>query len=114
MGLPPQARRGLRIIALSCVSVLVTLLATSLTMLADTPQTLRRVPSGGCYCHCVESRARTGCLKMCDLPKYASRWWATSCTKPRLLAPSDKHGAGPRLPHPDRAEHAQNLPDGHP
>ena len=29
---------------------------------------------------------------MCDLPKYASRWWATSCTKrierrPRVTEP---------------------------
>lgn len=44
---------------------------------------------------------------MCDLPKYLSRWWATSCAKPRMKAPADNHGAGPRYPHPDRAEHAQ-------
>jgi len=108
MGRPPQARRTLRILASSCAAA-VALLATSPSLLADTPDTLRRVPAGGCYCHCSESHARTGCVKMCDLPKYASRWWATSCAKPRLLAPTDKRGASPRLPHPDRAEHAQNL-----
>jgi hypothetical protein len=114
MGLPPQTRRRRRMIAFSFASAAVTLLATSLTMLADTPQSLRSIPAAGCYCHCPESHARTGCIKMCDLRKYASRWWATSCVKPRVLAPRDNRGASPRLPHPDRAEHAQNLPGGNP
>jgi len=109
MGLPLQARRTHRIFSVSCAAA-VALLATSLNLLADTPDSLLSVSPGGCYCHCSESHARIGCVKMCDLAKYASRWWATSCAKSRLLAPSDKHGAGPRLPHPDRAEHAQNLP----
>jgi hypothetical protein len=114
MGLPSQARRSRRIIALSCASAAVTLMATSLTMLANTPPTLRRVPAGGCYCRCSESHTRSGCVKMCDLPKYASRWWATSCSNPRVLAPHENRGASPRFPHPDRAEHAQNLPNGDP
>jgi len=44
---------------------------------------------------------------MCELKKYASRWWATSCAKPRAHAPANNSGSGPRLPHPEHAEHAQ-------
>jgi hypothetical protein len=44
---------------------------------------------------------------MCEMPKYASRWWATSCTKSRSRYSGDNPGAGPRLRHKDRAEHAR-------
>jgi hypothetical protein len=63
--------------------------------------------AGVCYCHCAMSKARSGCAKMCETPKYASRWWATTCARARRKAPVDNPGASPRLPHPDRAEHAQ-------
>lgn len=63
--------------------------------------------SGTCYCRCTEGHTHAGCVRMCDLPKYASRWWATSCAKPRLKTPAAAPGAGPRLPHADRAEHAK-------
>lgn len=83
------------------------LLACSVTLLADTPALLRRVPSGGCYCHCAESRAKGGCVKMCDSKRYLSRWWAKSCVKPHMHTPADNSNAGPRFPHPGRAEHAK-------
>jgi len=86
------------------------LLTTAFSLLANTPDSLRTVPAGECYCHCSESHARAGCVKMCELKKYASRWWATSCAKPRIKPPADNSGAGPRLPHPDHAEHAQLEP----
>jgi hypothetical protein len=86
------------------------LFSAALSLLADTPNSLRAVPAGDCYCHCTESHARTGCAKMCELKKYASRWWATSCAKPRIKRPADNSGAGPRLPHPDHAEHAKLEP----
>lgn len=83
------------------------LLGCSLTLLADTPALLRSVPEGGCYCHCAESHLRGGCVKMCDSKRYVSRWRATKCAKPHMQTPTHNSHAGPRFPHPDRAEHAQ-------
>ncbi len=82
------------------------LLGCSLTLLADTPALLRSVPAGGCYCHCAESHLRGGCVKMCDSERYATRWWAIKCAKPHMQTPADNSNAGPRFPHPGRAEHA--------
>jgi len=84
------------------------LLASALILRADTPGATRSVPAGGCYCNCVQSKTKSGCVKMCEIPKYASRWWAISCAKPHVSSPSQNKGAGPRLPHPDRAERASN------
>jgi hypothetical protein len=83
------------------------LLAASLGLWADTPGTLRTAPAAGCYCHCSRGKILGTCVKMCELPKYATRWWATSCTKSRLHSKPDNPGAGPRLRHKDRAEHAK-------
>lgn len=83
------------------------LLAAALPLLADTPSLLRSVPTGGCYCHCAESKVRGGCVKMCESKKYAYRWWATSCAKPHMSTPRRDSHAGPRFPHPGRAEHAR-------
>ena len=85
-------------------------LAASVTLFADTPARLRNVAAGTCYCCCGESHTKGGCVKMCELPKYAARWWATTCAKPHMQKPADNSNAGPRLHHPDHAEHAQNLP----
>jgi hypothetical protein len=102
---PFAASRRIPTLRLVLASTL--LWASGCTLLADTPARLRTVPAGECYCRCPESSARAGCVKMCELKKYASRWWATSCAKPRLKPPSNNSGAGPRLPHPDHAEHAK-------
>jgi hypothetical protein len=85
----------------------VCLLAGTLPLLADTPSLLRHVPAGGCYCRCAESKVRGGCVKMCESKKYAYRWWATSCAKPHMSTPRRDSHAGPRFPHPGRAEHAR-------
>lgn len=73
----------------------------------DVPARLQTIPTAGCYCHCHEASARRGCTKMCDAKKRAVQWLATTCMKPRYQPPLDKSGAGPRLRHPDHAEHAQ-------
>jgi hypothetical protein len=83
------------------------LLAMSWTLLADTPGRLKSTQAAGCYCHCSRSKGLGSCVKMCELPKYASRWWATSCAKSRSRYSGDNPGAGPRLRHKDRAEHAR-------
>ncbi len=82
-------------------------LAGSPTLLADTSALLRSIPASGCYCRCAESRLRGGCVKMCDSKRNASRWRATKCAKPHMQTPADNSNAGPRFPHPGRAEHAQ-------
>jgi len=82
-------------------------LGCSLTVLANTPALLRTVPAGGCYCHCAEAHLRGGCVKMCDSKRSASRWRAIKCAKPHMQTPADNSNAGPRFPHPGRAEHAR-------
>jgi hypothetical protein len=85
----------------------VILLGCSLTLLADTPALLRSLPAAECYCHCAESHLRGGCVKICDSKRYVPRWRATKCAKPHLQRPAANSNAGPRFPHPGRAEHAQ-------
>ena len=82
-------------------------LACAMALFANTPSLLHRVPAGGCYCHCAESKVRGGCVKMCESKKNASRWWATSCAKPHMSTPRRDSHAGPRFPHPRRTEHAR-------
>ena len=83
------------------------LLLTSLSLLADTSGLRRSTPAGVCYCHCATGRSHGGCAKMCESKRYASRWWATSCARPHRKPAGENPGASPRLPHPDRAEHAR-------
>src|ERR1700743_2193091 len=59
-----------------------------------------------CYCHGGMSKAKGGCVKMCEMPKYASRWWATSCAIPKSKVAKDATKVGPRFPRPGRAERA--------
>jgi hypothetical protein len=82
-------------------------LACSFTVLADTSALLRTVPVSRCYCHCSESHSRGGCVRMCESKRNASRWWAISCVKPHMRRPASDSNAGPRFPHPDRAEHVK-------
>jgi len=91
-------------------SLLALLLSLSLAaaLFADTPGTLRKKDIGGCYCRCSQNGSMNSCIKICDLPRYASRWWATTCAKPRIQTPAARPGAGPRFPHPGRAERAAN------
>jgi len=84
------------------------ILGSALILRADTPGATRTIPAGGCYCKCAQSKTKLGCVKMCELSRYASRWWATTCAKPRASSPTENHDAGPRFPHPGRAERASN------
>jgi hypothetical protein len=87
--------------------LLACLLALALNLSADAPTQLRSATVRTCYCHCAESRAHRGCVKMCEIPKYAARRGAASCAKPRLKLPVQNRDAGPRFPHPGRDERAQ-------
>ena len=92
---------------LSVVAIAASLVLLSSGAWADGAGVLLAHRDSACYCHCGMSKARGGCVKMCEMPKYASRWWATSCAKSRNRYSGDNPGAGPRLRHRDRAEHAQ-------
>jgi hypothetical protein len=39
-----------------------------------------------CYCHCAYETGVKHCTKMCELPKFQSRWWAVSCHKKNATA----------------------------
>jgi hypothetical protein len=97
-----------RSLGLSAVSLFVCLLGGSFLLLADTPQELRTLETGTCYCHCSGARAHHACVKICETPKYASRPWATNCAKPRMRLPLEKRDAGPRFEHPGRNERASD------
>jgi len=84
------------------------ILAISWSLLADAPAGgFKAQAVDACYCHCAKTKGMRSCVRMCELPKYATRWWAVSCTKQRGHAMHDNPGAGPRLKHRDRAERAQ-------
>src|SRR6516162_1990705 len=104
----PFAKRVRRFVAWVLFELMVVAGVTAISVWADTNGRVKKVDAGGCYCGCAQSKTSAGCTKMCELPKYASRWWAVTCTKPRTTAPSESPGAGPRLSHPPRAERAAN------
>jgi len=110
--MPRPRRFGSRFTALLsrifCVGLLAIVSGTSL--FANTASSLRSVPAGNCYCCCNQLPAAGGCVKMCELPKYASRWWATTCAKPRMRRPAHSSDAGPHIRRPDRATYAKLQP----
>jgi hypothetical protein len=42
---------------------------------------LTGVPTPLCYCRCEHENPGHKCTKMCELPQYEKKWWATSCHK---------------------------------
>lgn len=90
-----------------CALLTATALLVAAAAFSDTPASLRGgVHPAACACKCNEGRTHAGCSKLCDSARRAARWSAASCAKPRFRKPVDSKGAGPRLPHPPRAERA--------
>jgi len=75
---------------------------------AVTSSRIHQPSVGGCYCGCAMAKTAAGCGKMCDLPKFASRRWAVTCSKPHATANMETPEARPHLPHPPHAERASN------
>src|SRR5580700_11149735 len=100
-------RPAWRTLGLGGVPSLACFLGCALILSADTPAELRTATVGTCYCRCAESSAHRACVKMCESPKYAARWWAKTCAKPRLKLPVENRNVGPRFPHPGSKERAQ-------
>ena len=71
-----------------------------LGLLADRPS---REASGrtktSCYCRCSTREMKQECTKMCELPKYENRSWATSCHK---RAAKHQHQSPESRPHPSK------------
>jgi len=107
MHLPSFYKPPRRTIGIGSATLLAFLLAGSMILSADTRTDLRAANAEACYCHCAESKAHRGCVKMCELPKYAAKRWATTCAKPRIKVPVENRDAGPRFPHPGRNERAE-------
>jgi hypothetical protein len=105
---PPFLRRLRRLTIWVSLDLALFAGALALSTSADTRGQLSKTNVGGCYCGCAQAKTSAGCTKMCELPKYASRWWAVSCTKPRVQLPAENPGAGPHYPHKPRAERASN------
>jgi len=105
MGIARSSRRGFSFLRNIIATTAALLFAA--TAFADTPGSLRGgAYATACACQCNEGSTHAGCSKVCDSPRRATRWGATTCAKPRLRKPVDNNGAGPRLPHPPRAERA--------
>lgn len=78
-------RRAIWLIAV--LLVLITCVAVPLLADGRTPQPTA-AKQFKCYCQCEGQNGMASCpKKMCELPKYESRWWATSCHK-RAAEPS--------------------------
>jgi hypothetical protein len=76
-----------RLLLKLAVGLLIPLSSVALLALPETPsQILPHGPHGFCYCGCDKMMGQKRCLKLCELPKYENRWWATSCHK-RTLTP---------------------------
>lgn len=104
----PAFRRLRRLAIWATLDVALFAGALALSTSADTRGQLAKTNPGGCYCACAHSKTSAGCVKMCELPKYASRSWAVSCAKPRVKPPAETPGAGPHYAHKPRAERASN------
>jgi hypothetical protein len=104
----PFFRRLRRLAIWAALDLAVFAGALALSTSADTSGQSRKPQTATCYCNCAQSKTSGGCAKMCELPKYASRWWAVSCSKPRTQPPAETPGAGPHYPHAPRAERASN------
>jgi len=104
----PTTKRLLRLGAWLLLESCLLIAVAAFSVWADSSSRVAQPNVGGCYCGCAQSKTSVGCGKMCELPKYASRWWAVTCAKPRVKSQTDNPGAGPHFPHPPKAERASN------
>jgi hypothetical protein len=55
--------------------------ACSAALANQSPLLVTGTQSPMCYCKCEQMAGGKKCTKMCELPQYENRWWATSCHK---------------------------------
>jgi hypothetical protein len=69
------------------IRIVILLGTASAAALANQSPTLVSVPrTPMCYCQCEHGAGAKQCRKMCELPKFENRWWATSCHKKSSFA----------------------------
>src|SRR5260370_40764424 len=78
------------------ISIVILLAPVSVTALANqSPTLVSRARKPMCCCHCDHAAGARQCTKMCELPQYENRWWATSCHKKgssaEAVAPHDSN-----------------------
>src|SRR6202035_5976963 len=69
-----RAHHGIRIAILVATASAAALANQSSTLVSGTKTPM-------CYCHCAYESGARQCTKMCELPQYENRWWATFCHK---------------------------------
>jgi hypothetical protein len=103
-------RRALR----QAVALIAFITCVSVPMFADgrTPQPAA-AKQFKCYCQCEGKDGMTSCpKKMCELPKYEARWWATSCHKTSAVPSVSKQpSAQPTGRHTKNMMNASTTPD---
>jgi hypothetical protein len=63
-------------------ALIVMITCAALPILADGHAPQAAAKQFKCYCQCEGHDGMVSCpKKMCELPKYETRWWATSCHK---------------------------------
>jgi hypothetical protein len=81
------------------VRTAVLLAAAAAAALANEGTALRMEPATPlCYCHCPNESGMKHCTKMCELPQYQNRWWATSCNKKK--SSDESKSAAPAITYP--------------
>jgi hypothetical protein len=80
------------------------LVLAAVPMLGNTQSAASETPAFRCYCEC-ESHGSICPKKMCDLPKYEKRWWATSCHK-REVSPAASQSP---VKQPSGASHTHEI-----
>jgi len=91
------------------VGLLIPLSSVALLALPNTPSQMpAHGPHGFCYCGCDKMIGQTRCMKLCELPKYEDRWWATSCRK-RTLTLGVSPAPAPAKPVYHTSRHYRSL-----
>jgi hypothetical protein len=93
----PTLRRAIRVTVLLVGASVAAIASQSPMMLSKTRL---------CYCTCTHPGGKP-CTKMCDLPQFQNRWWATSCQKKKspAIEPSAP-ASNPESRKTNRAEEA--------
>jgi hypothetical protein len=98
------------------VAVITVITGFCVPMFADTHGTQSSAAKQvKCYCQCEGHNGVMSCpKKMCELPKYETRWWATSCHKreavPTVSKQPTPQPSGRRTRNPLNAKADQKSP----
>jgi hypothetical protein len=111
----PRFMTGTKRAIWQTAALIVMIACAALPILADgrTPQPTA-AKQFKCYCQCEGHDGMASCpKKMCELPKYEGRWWATSCHKHAAVPSVSKQPvAQPSGRHTRNILNAENTKEG--